>query len=201
MFRNFFRKSTSEPLKNISLDLSKVFPIIKGKISTAEIADNKMDMSGTKDPISLELVDNLFIFFAIDKGEHFEYLNQSDLINCNKSIQEIRDLSITNLVRYYNEKGVSIEGDENMLMIKFDHNMESSLLLIDTLWTQLIVKLQDNLVIAVPSREILLITKASNSNSIAQLKEGAIDLYASGRHKLTENLLLRKLEGSLSKYE
>lgn len=180
-----------------TIDLNKIYPIIKGKTSNGTTPG----LENIDEPVNVELVDNLSICFALDKGDSFEYINKKDLKNIDKQLDEIKTIAIDNLVQYFNRKGVSIEGDENMLMVKFDHNMESSLLLVDSLWTQIIARLKDELIIAVPSRELLLITTKSNDTAINQLREGAIDLYSSGRYKLTQNLLIKCLDGTLKRYE
>lgn len=199
MLNRFLRKRTddSKKVNQPSIDLNKIYPIIKGKTSNGTTPD----LENIDEPINVEFVDNLLIYFALDKDDSFAYINKNDLKNIGKQLDEIKTIAIDNLIQYFSRKGVSIEGDENMLMVKFDHNMESSLLLVDSLWTQIIATLNDELIIAVPSRELLLITTKSNDTAINQLREGAIDLYSSGRYKLTQNLLIKCLDGTLKRYK
>lgn len=199
MLSKLFGKKTDDLKRENrqNIDLNLVFPIIKGKNSNGTTSG----LENIEEPLNIEFVDNLFIYFAVDKGDSFAYLNKTDLKDLGIQLEELKARAIDNLIQSFNKKGVSIEGDENMLMIKFDQNMESSLLLVETLWTQVIAKLKENIIIAVPSRELLIITTESNKNAINQLREGAADLYSSGRYKLTQNLLIKRLDGTLKKYE
>ncbi|MCP9768620.1 DUF1444 family protein [Lacihabitans sp. LS3-19] len=193
MFKNLFKKKDGSHVPEI--DLNKIFPILKGKLT------NSLTNSVVGEPISIQLFDDIDILFAIDKGEQFEFINETTLIALKINKDELRSIAIENLKKYVNLKGINIEGDENIQMIKLDRVLESSLILYDELWTKFCIDYSDDIVISIPSRELLLISLASNPTGIQQLKEGAQDLFQNGHYKLTENLFIKRLDGTLKKME
>ncbi|WP_341225801.1 DUF1444 family protein [uncultured Arcticibacterium sp.] len=194
MFKNLFSKKREDELTP-QIDLTKILPIIKG---TQPELDSNVDVEA---PINRPLIDNLHVFYALNGENELKYINESMLKAIGKSEAELDSLVINNLQEYVKSKGVNIDGDENLQMIKLDQVIESSLLLYDGLWTKFCIDYQDDIVIAVPSREILIITLASNEVGINQLKAGAIDLFNSGQYKLTSNLLLKRLDGTFKKLD
>ena len=193
MFKGLFGKKGNTQIPK--MDLSKIFPILKGKLN------NSATNTDAAEPVSIPLIDNIDIVFALDKGEHLEFINDATLKGLKLSLEELRSLSIENLKKYVNIKGISIEGDENIQMIKLDRVLESSLILYDELWTKFCIDYSDDIVISIPSRELLLISLASNETGGIQLKEGAKDLYLNGHYKLTPNLFIRRLDGTFKKME
>ncbi len=181
-------------LSSNPIDLTKIYPILKGKSADKD----SMPIKNIEEPISERLTDSVSVYYGIDKGDHIEYINRSMLKSIGKSQGELHKLSLTNFTNHVNSKGINLEGDENIQMIKLDQNMESSLLLYDELWVQFINDYDDDIVISVPSREIILMSLASNKTGIGQLIIGAKELYESGRYKVTTELFLRKRDSKLT---
>lgn len=194
MFKNLFSKNRNEETIP-QIELKKILPIIKGAQSDL---DSNIEVEV---PVSRPLIDNLHVFYAINEENELKYINGSTLKGIGKTTEELDSIALTNLQQYVNSKGINIDGDENLQMIKLDQVIESSLLLYDELWTKFCIDYRDDIVIAVPSREILIMTLASNEVGVNQLKAGAMDLFNSGRYKLTSNLLLKRLDGTFKKLE
>lgn len=181
-------------LNRSQIDQNKIYPILKGKYKLK----GSIPIEGVDEPISKQLTDSVSIYYGLDKENQFEYINQSTLNSLGITDPELHKLSLTNFANHVKSKGINLEGDENIQMIKLDQNMESSLLLYNELWTKFCADYDDNIVISIPSREIILMSLASNKTGIEQLIEGSKELYSSGRYKITTELFLRKRDGGLT---
>lgn len=193
MLKKLFGKKDKRQNFN-PIDLTKIYPILKGKNTNKA----STPVSNVEEPINERLTDLVSVFYGIDKGDQIEYINQSMLKSIGKSQSDLHQLSLSNFTNHVKSKGINLEGDENLQMIKLDQNMESSLLLYDELWVKFCNDYDDDIVIAVPSREVILMSLASNKTGIEQLIGGAKELYGSGQYKVTTELFLRKRNGKLT---
>ncbi|UKN03800.1 DUF1444 family protein [Paracrocinitomix mangrovi] len=188
MLKKLFGKSAGQAAQNKEHNLQRIFPIIKAQLGGGTSAG----LENISQPISEHLVDNLHIYFAEDTGSQFEYLNEESLKDLQKNIAQIKEIALANLENYANKTGISIEGDDNLQMVKLDRNLEASLILMESLWSQVLAKYNDNAIVAIPSRELLIIGPASNSTSLSQLTQGANDLFNSGEYKLSPKVFLKR---------
>ena len=188
MFKKLFIKTVDQDSKKKDHDLQRIYPIIKANSGGGTSAG----LEDISQPISEHLVDNLHIYFAEDTGSQFEYLNEDSLRSLKKNTAQIKEIALANLESYASKTGISIEGDDNLQMVKLDRNLEASLILMESLWSQILTKYNDNAIVAIPSRELLIIGPASNSTSLSQLTQGATDLFNNGQYKLSPKVFLKR---------
>jgi hypothetical protein len=86
---------------------------------------------------------------------------------------------------------VSLHGGLPAFMVSF-HGIESSLLLADAFWNNLPVELPGDPVVAVPARDVLLITGSESESGLAKAGR-CVDrvFFAGAHHLLIQNLLVR----------
>jgi hypothetical protein len=88
--------------------------------------------------------------------------------------------------------GVSLHGSPPALMVSF-HGIESSLLLADAFWDGLPIDLPGDPVVAVPARDVLLITGSGSPAGLAKATR-CVDrvFFAGSHHLLIQDLLTRR---------
>jgi hypothetical protein len=88
--------------------------------------------------------------------------------------------------------GVSLHGSPPAFMVSF-HGIESSLLLADAFWDELPIDLPGDPVVAVPARDVLLITGSESPAGLAKATRCVDRVYFAGSHHLlVQDLLTRR---------
>jgi hypothetical protein len=89
---------------------------------------------------------------------------------------------------------VGREGDPPLCRMVVGNNLEACLLLVDDLWQSLADKIPPELVVGVPTRDVLFVTTTASTKGGVQLLREAVK-EAHGRettHALTQQLLVRR---------
>ena len=69
-------------------------------------------------------------------------------------------------------------------------NYEASLLLLDHVWNGGSLKVQGEIVIGVPARDLLLVTGSENQRGLARIREIAAEVVAESPYALTRELFV-----------
>ncbi|WP_457618858.1 DUF1444 family protein [Lutibacter sp.] len=145
--------------------MENIVPIIKGKRFYMEIQDLKFG----KDLYFEKLNEELYIYYAFDNEHHISYVKIEDLKKLEISSNEIRDVAIDNLITLVPQiKRIDFDG---FFIITANGIYESSLILLDDIWTKENFPVKGDFVIAIPAREVLLITGTQEEKGLKILKE------------------------------
>ena len=91
------------------------------------------------------------------------------------------------------------EGADHVLLIEAGGSYEASLLLADGIWSSGQITVDGDIVVAVPSRDALLVTGSRNRRGIARLRAMAAEL-AAGTYALTPTLFVYR-DGKFVRFE
>jgi uncharacterized protein YtpQ (UPF0354 family) len=80
-------------------------------------------------------------------------------------------------------------GSDGVFLISAGGDFEASLLVVDSLWSSGQIKVEGDIVAAVPAKDALLVTGSDNKAGIARLHTLATDL-AAGPYPLTQALFI-----------
>lgn len=69
---------------------------------------------------------------------------------------------------------------------------ESSLLLMDRVWNKEELRISGDIIVAIPSRETLLVADDNNEKALAQIRKEAKEIVASAAYRLTDTLFVRR---------
>ncbi len=188
MFKNFFNRNK----ESRKVNLQKVYPLIIGS------SEKLNDLLTAGKPMYTEITKGLRIYFGEITWQETFYLHQGAV---EKSIDEIKDLALKNLANEVQSKGIDIQGDGMIHEIRFDQKKESSLLLIDNLWTNVLTQVKDDIVVAVPSSDTILFCARSDKQNVKELRTIATNMYKSNQNKCTDQLLVRSFMGEWSVLE
>jgi len=174
------------------VDKSRIVPIIKDK-GWLEETNQAMRERGAKKPLE-HVYDNLngdlVILYAEDSPKNIRYLTPSDIAGLKLSREKLRGLACENL------KGIlpkiELHGDDGLYMLSAGGNYEASLLLLDSIWSKENLAVKGDVIVAIPTRDILLVTGSSDKEGISKLKALAKKSYDEGSYRLTQKLFVRR---------
>lgn len=167
---------------------NKIYPWIKVVYEPNEIipgSTQEIELQTEEQPIMQNWLGNLVIFYAIDEGDHFSLILRRDLPQ-NITIDELHDLATTNLSRNieftFNETGFGGHG----LIAGGDH--EAGSLTLTGIWDWCAEQIQDNLIVAVPAKDLIMMVPENDSVKINSLKNFVTEIFKDGKRLLTKQL-------------
>jgi len=143
-------------------------------------------------PVYERFVGDALIAYAIDFPGFFRMMAARDLIDLDMRLDEVRAQAIANLASKISEPRAE-PVSPGVWMLVTGGTLEACLLLLDEVWDRYAETIPGELVIAVPTREIVLMTGSNSAEGLDSVRE-AID-EAQRResiHQVTRNLLVRR---------
>ena len=134
------------------------------------------------------LNDELIVLYAEDTPNNIRYLSRADLEKAGVKVGEARALAVKNLHRMLPD--IQQRAGDLIGMITADGNYEASLLLFDEIWSGGQIKVDGEIVVAVPSRDVVMFTGSRNAAGLAKLRELADQITAEGNYTLTNALFV-----------
>jgi uncharacterized protein YtpQ (UPF0354 family) len=185
MFGLFKKKPTPpEP------DASQIVPRIKHTNFLVALED--MGISPDDTPVTEPLVGELLVTYAFDLPDTFQMFCPRDCQRLGLSPNQVRAIAVANLQRQLGDIGFA--GEPPLIKLVVGGNLEACLLLVDDIWQSLAGKFPPEIVVGVPSRDVLLVTTTASTKGGLQLLRDAVR-KAHGQettHALTRHLLIRK---------
>lgn len=135
--------------------------------------------------------DDLSYMYVYDNGSGLEILQDSDLMELNISKDELHEIAMANFRQLISQK-LNAQNNGEAFWFILDGNLEAGLVLVDEIWDQVEAHLNEEIVICVPSRDVIIATGKSNENIIADFTEKAIDILTNGDHPLSYNWFIRE---------
>lgn len=169
----------------------RIVPVIKdrGWLDEGRLA---MAARGREDmplPVHEDYNEELVVCYAEDSEKGIRYLRDQDLDEAGVARDQLRALSVSNLKQLLAD--VKAQGGQGLYLFTADGTYESSLILFDDLWTDGRLDVRGEIVMAVPSRELLLVTGTGNEEGMARLKEVAEEVHREGApYRLSRSLFV-----------
>lgn len=170
---------------NNEIIIDNIVPIIKpiGYMDEVKRLTNRKSMPFIYEKYN----DQLIIVFAQDKALSLDYLNTSDFDKLNVSKEALLNKSIENLNKKINQKLKRV-GSNGVYTLTIGGDMESSLLLLKEVWTKENLPVNGSLIIAVPNRDLVLVTGTNNKWGIDKIKKFAKEGYTQGQYPISPKL-------------
>ena len=166
----------------------KIYPWIKVVYEPGEEVPNstqEIELKDEEQPIMQDWIGNLAIFYAVDESEQFSLILKRDLPQ-NISILELHDIATTNLDRdvefTFNETGFGGHG----LIAGGDH--ETGSLTLTGIWEWCADQIKDNLIVAVPAKDLIMMVPENDKDKINSLKDFVTEIFKDGERLLTRQL-------------
>lgn len=178
------------------LDWRRVVPVIKDR-AWLEESRRSLLASGAKDVAKVaevheEYNGELTIFYAEDRERGIAFLTDEALNQAGLRRSELRALAVKNLGALL--PAIELRGENGLYLITAGGDYEASLLLLDGLWTGEYVapKVKGDVVVAIPARDLLLVTGSQDAAGLARLREYARQAHAEASYALTPQLFVRR---------
>ena len=175
------------PGEGVSIDRSRIVPIVKDRKWLAEIRQS-LTARGAKQPpenVFDELNDELIVVYAEDSPEHPIFDAEEPVRHRNRA--RGTEGSGGGEPQATRPK-IEVRPGPLFSMVKADGNYEASLLLFDDLWSNAQIKVDGDFVVAIPARDVLLVTGSRNPAGIVKLRELAAQIVRESSYHLTGTL-------------
>jgi uncharacterized protein YtpQ (UPF0354 family) len=176
------------------VDRRRVVPVIKDRGWLEERrralrAGGAGDVSRV-DEVSEDYNGALTIFYAEDRERGIAYLTADELARAGLKRAELRALAVRNLKGLLS--AIELEGGNGLYMITAGGDYEASLILVDDLWTgeSIAPKVKGEVVIAVPARDLVLVTGSQDPAGLQKLRDLARKVMKEGTYTLTDQLFV-----------
>ena len=183
MFNIFKKKKSKDP------DRSSIVPRIKHTNMLAALTEN--NIPANQFPITEPLVADLLVAYAFDMPGFFQMVTGADLQRLALTTAELRPLAVKNLRSRMTD--IKTEGQPPVIMLTVAEDLGACLLLIDEVWLDLAEQFPGEVVVAVPTRGVILITSSEWPEGVAFMRElttGAQEREHT--HRLTDRFLVRR---------
>jgi uncharacterized protein YtpQ (UPF0354 family) len=184
--------STLESLPDAGqIDRSRVIPIVKDRAWLTEIAQSlqQRGMKQAPDNVFEEFADELVIVYAEDTPTSIRYLTKASLKELGLTQVELRPLAVQNLGRLL--PNVEIHKGPLVSMVTAGGNFEASLMALSDIWEDLRTQVDGDIVVAIPARDLLLVTGSKTPGGVAKLRELTAKAYRESSYQLTTSLFVR----------
>ncbi len=184
------------------VDVTRIVPVMK---EANYLADLQQGVAGER---AAEIAherynDHLIILYAEDTPHNIRYLSEAQLDDLGIDRAGLRAMAVANLDGLLPD--VQAQGNDGTYMLIAGGNYEASLLLIDEIWTGDVwrdgtLPVSGDLVVAVPSRDVLLVTGSDDAKGLALVREIADDIVATEPYYLTNQLFIYR-DGRFQPYD
>ena len=186
--------------ERLPIDRSRIVPIVKSQQWIADYAALMKEQGlgdeavAVHDPFNSELV----VAYAEDRDKTYRYLLPGDVTRLGLGGDDLALLALNNLAKLVPPPEL-ITGPF-AYGIRIDGNYEASLLLYPGWWENQPIKVDGDYVVAVPARDILMITGSNNQAGIAQLRALARQTVQKGSHAIVDTLFVFR-DGRFTRFE
>lgn len=191
VFRRFVAAGSGDlDIARGGVDRLRIIPVIKDRSWLEETRQALLSRGATKAPeyVCEDFSPDLVVFYAEDSPEKIRYLGPSDLESAKIPRSELRALACENLKRLIPD--IESHGTNGIYMLTAGGTYEASLLLLDSIWSGGQMEVSGDVVVAIPTRDLLLVTGSRNPRGIEKLRQMAGTATAEGSYRLTRKLFV-----------
>jgi uncharacterized protein YtpQ (UPF0354 family) len=191
-FSAIFSQSAS---KEAGLDRTRIIPVIKDRQWLDELHHTLKAKGVAQQHLADRFNDELVIVYAQDDPNRMRYLTTQEDFGLSR--EELRSLAIANLKRVLPKIEMGRVGD--VALMSAGGNYEASLLLIDDIWSSGQIQVNGDIVVAIPTRDTLLVTGSRSRSGLKLVRELTAKFKAQGPYELTDTLF-RYRDGRFTKF-
>lgn len=173
-------ESIYKPSENINI--SDILPVIKDERFLKNIEE--INPNFELDYIFEKYNNELYIFYVEDTETNINYLTKDDFEKLNIEKEELQKIAIENLS---NSVEIEKHGEDGYYMLIVDGNYESSLILLD-IWSKKNFEVNGEIIIGIPSRDLLIVTGKNDTLNIEKLKQTINEINENGDHLVSKKM-------------
>jgi uncharacterized protein YtpQ (UPF0354 family) len=173
-----------------NLDPTRIIPVVKGRLWLEETRKALVNQGADKaaEKVFEDLNDDLVVLYAEESTKNIRYLSLKDLQKVEISMKDLRSLACENL----KQKMRKIERHQvdGLFMIVAGGGYEASLLLFDVLWEGIKTEVRGDVVVAIPTHYLLVVTGSEDAEGIKKMKKIIKDATVKGSHLVTDKMFV-----------
>lgn len=137
------------------------------------------------------ICDDLNCLYVYDTEAGLEFIQESEINKLYIDREKLHEIAMSNYRQLLSQQLNAQNNGESFWFI-IDGNYEAGLVLVDEVWDQIEGYLQEEIVLCVPSRDVIFATGKSNKDTISDFTEKAKQILTSGNHTLSKNWFVRQ---------
>jgi uncharacterized protein YtpQ (UPF0354 family) len=165
--------------------LENIIPVIK-PIEYLDDVNNLVNDGKPFPMITEKYNDQLIIAFAEDSKNSIRYLTEDDFNALAITKDSLKSIALKNFDKIV--PNIQRQGDHGLFMLTAGGDYEASLILLSSIWIKENFPVDGTFIIAIPNRDMLMITGSKNKNGINKIKEIVADSYHTGNYQISEFL-------------
>ncbi len=166
-----------------TVNIENIVPVIK----PIEYLDKINSLNGKSFPMITEKYnDQLIIAYAEDSKNSIKYLTEDDFKTLTISRDTLKSIALRNFDKII--PNIQRQGDNGLFMITAGGDYEASLILLSSIWTKENFPVDGEFIIAIPNRDMLMVTGSKNKIGISKIKEIVADSYKTGNYQVSDRL-------------
>jgi len=172
------------------VDRTRVVPVIKDRPWLEEARQALLSRGAKEVPehVYEDFSPDLIVLYAEDSAKNIRYLVPKDLELGKIERSELRTLACANLKRLLPK--IECRGTNGVFMVTAGGDYEASLLLLDSVWRDGQMEVKGEVVVAIPTRDLLLVTGSQDPRGIEKVKRMAKEASTGGSYRLTQKLFV-----------
>ena len=135
--------------------------------------------------------DDLNCLYVYDTDAGLEFIQESEINKLNINQDQLHEIAMSNYRQLLSQHLDAQNNGESFWFI-LDGNYEAGLVLVDEIWDQIEGFLQEEIVLCVPSRDVIFATGKSNEDAIVDFTEKAKQILSTGNYTLSKNWFVRQ---------
>jgi uncharacterized protein YtpQ (UPF0354 family) len=162
-----------------------------------------VELSGADAPILRHLADGLIVAYVVDRGDHFEWIQERHLAAEGCSEEELHAIAVENLARRASGSlRVATHPCGEMFAVLMGGNFEASLMALDAVWEggfrQFVT---GDFVVACPARDLLAFCDARSVAGLRELRDVCEKARTHGVDHPLSQRLYRRVAGRWQVFE
>jgi hypothetical protein len=186
IIERFLRIVVNQQIDDERIDIQNILPLVREATWIEYLGDER-------EGVTEHLAGDLWVAYGIDRPESTAILRRTDAQKLRLEANELRHLALDNLARLLPDANIW-QHDEWIEISANDSVYSCGLLLLDSFWDELETRVRGDLVVVVPTRDILLVTGSASSAGITAIRAEA-DSIIDNSHHVVSNTLLRRTNG------
>jgi uncharacterized protein YtpQ (UPF0354 family) len=173
-----------------SLDPTRIIPVVKDRPWLEERRKALKNQGAEKaaENVYEVLNEDLVILYAEESSKNPRYLSLEDLQKVEVSLKDLRNLACENLKQKIRK--IERHQVDGLFMIVAGGGYEASLLLFDVLWEGIKTEVRGDVVVAIPTHYLLVVTGSDDAEGIKKMKKIIKDATVKGSHLLTDKMFV-----------
>lgn len=185
----YIRTMTERPpeVAGAAIDRTRIVPMIKDR---TWLSDTRRDLAvdgGTLDLVHEAFVGDLIVVYAQDSAGRIRYLTTEDRLDIDR--KDLRSLAVDNLARLLPKVEVRMN-EAGFGLVVAGGDYEASLLLFHDMWTNGQIKVDGDIVVAVPAKDVLLVTGSKSRKGLQAVRKLIPEFMAQDRYRVSDALLV-----------